>query len=88
MAEFDILNDGGISKAGGLIDVGLELGILTKKGAFIYHGDAILGQGREAVRIYLNENPKVAKQIEDAIWKTAHDSKKALPKQMGEIEEE
>ena len=88
VAEFDILNDGGISKAGGLIDVGLELGILTKKGAFIYHGDAILGQGREAVRIYLNENPKVAKQIEDAIWKTAHDSKKALPKQMGEIEEE
>jgi len=88
VAEFDILNEGGISKSGGLMDVGLELGVLTKKGAFIYHGDAILGQGREAVRIYLNENPKVAKQIEDAIWKTAHDSKKALPKQMGEIEEE
>ena len=88
VAEFDILNEGGISKSGGLMDVGLELGVLTKKGAFIYHADAILGQGREAVRIYLNENPKVAKQIEDAIWKAAHDSKKALPKQMGEIEEE
>ena len=79
VAEFDILNEGGISKSGGLMDVGLELGVLTKKGAFIYHGDAILGQGREAVRIYLNENPKSAKQIEDAIWKAAHDSKKPSP---------
>src|SRR3989339_541660 len=51
VAEFDILNEGGISKSGGLIDVGLELGILVKKGAFIYYGDTILGQGREAVRI-------------------------------------
>ena len=88
VAEFDILNDGGISKAGGLIDVGLELGILTKKGAFIYFNETILGQGREAVRIFLNENPKVSKQIEEAIWKSVKDSKKPLPKQVGEIEEE
>src|SRR3990167_4398309 len=40
VAELDILNDGGISKSGGLIDVGLELGVLTKKGSFIYFGDA------------------------------------------------
>ncbi len=88
VAEFDILNAGGISKAGGLIDVGLEFGVLTKKGAFIYYGDTILGQGREAARAYLNENPKVAKQIEDAIWKSVRDSKKSLPKQVGEIEAE
>lgn len=86
VAEFDILNDGGISKAGGLIDVGIELGILTKKGAFIYLGDQILGQGREAARAYLNENPKVAKQIEEAIYKMMKDGKKQLPKQVGEIE--
>lgn len=88
VAEFDILNTGGISKTGGLIDVGLELGVLTKKGAFIYFGETILGQGREAVRIFLSENPKQAKQIEDAIWKIVKDKKVPLSKQVGEIEEE
>lgn len=88
IAEFDILNDGGISKTGSLIDVGIELGVLTKKGAFIYHNGQIMGQGREATRTYLNENPKIAKQIEDAIYKIVKDGKKELPKQVGEIEEE
>jgi recombination protein RecA len=87
VAEFDILNDSGISKTGGLIDVGLELGILTKKGAFIYFGDTILGQGRAAASTFLNENPKVLKQIEDAIHKSIKDGKKPLPKQTGEIDE-
>ncbi|KKU65001.1 MAG: Protein RecA [Candidatus Amesbacteria bacterium GW2011_GWA1_47_16] len=84
VAEFDILNVGGISKVGGLIDVGLELGILHKKGAFIYFGEQILGQGREAARTFLTENPKVAKHIEDEIRKSVKDSKKPLPKQVGE----
>ncbi len=68
IAEFDILETG-ISKEGGIIDVGLELGVLTKSGAFIRFGEKMLGQGREAVRIYLSENPKLAKEILDAIWK-------------------
>jgi len=88
IAEFDILNTGGISKVGGLIDVGIELGILTKKGAFIYLGDTILGQGREAARTFLAENPKVAKAIEEAIWKSVKNSKTPLPKQVGEVETE
>jgi recombination protein RecA len=88
VAEFDVLNNGGISKSGGLIDVGLELGMLTKKGAFIYFNEAIIGQGREAARGYLDENHKVAKQIEDAIWKSVKDGKKTLPKQIGEPEAE
>jgi recombination protein RecA len=88
VAEFDILNDGGISKVGGLLDVGLELGLLTKKGAFIYHNDAIIGQGREAAKLYLTENPKVAKALEEAIHKTVKDGKKQIPKQVGEIETE
>lgn len=88
VAEFDILNAGGISKSGGLIDVGLELAVLTKKGAFIYFADSIIGQGREAARAALDENHKLAKQIEDAIWKVVKDAKKPLPKQVGEIEEE
>lgn len=88
VAEFDILNDGGISKEGGLIDVGLELGVLTKKGSFIYFNDTIIGQGREAARSFLKDTHKVAKQLEDAIWKSVKDSKKPLPKQVGEIETE
>lgn len=88
VAEFDILNNGGISKSGGLIDVGLELGVLNKKGAFIYFGEHIIGQGREAARTQLNENHKMAKQIEEAIIKIVKDGKKQLPKQVGEIEEE
>lgn len=88
VAEFDILNDGGISKLGGIIDVGVELGILTKKGSFIYFNDQILGQGRTAATQYLKENPKIAKQIEDQIWKKAKDRKTQLPKQVGEAEEE
>jgi len=88
VAELDILNAGGISRVGGLIDVGLELGILNKKGAFIYHGDTILGQGREAARNALSENAKLAKQIEEAIHKAAKDAKVQIPKQVGEIEAE
>ncbi len=88
VAELDILNEGGISKGGGLIDVGLELGVLTKKGAFIYFGEQILGQGRDAARIYLNENPKMAKQIEEAIYKIVKDGKKQIPREVGEAEKE
>lgn len=88
VAEFDILNDGGISKSSGLIDVGVELGVLNKKGAFIYLGDTIMGQGKAAAIAHLTENPKIAKQIEEAIWKSAHDVKKVLPREVGESIEE
>jgi len=88
VAELDILNDGGISRFGGLLDVGLELEILTKKGAFIYYDSIIIGQGREAAKLYLQENPKVSKAIEEAIHKLVKDGKRQLPKQVGEIETE
>lgn len=68
IAEFDILAEG-ISREGEIIDVGLELGVLTKKGAFIRFGEKMLGQGKEAARMHLLENPKLAKEILDAIWK-------------------
>lgn len=88
VAEFDILNNGGISRSGGLLDVGLELGVLTKKGAFIYHNDAILAQGRQAAIAALDENAKLSKQLEENIMKIAKDVKKPLPKQVGETETE
>src|SRR3989338_850537 len=69
IAEFDILADG-ISKEGSIIDLGLELDVLTKSGTFIKYQDKVLGQGKEAVRIYLKENPKLAKELMEGIWKS------------------
>lgn len=68
IAEIEVLETG-ISKESGIIDVGLEFGVLTKSGAFIKWGEKMLGQGREAVKIYLSENHKAAKEILEAIWK-------------------
>jgi len=68
IAEFDVMHDG-ISKEGGLIDVGLEFGLLTKSGAFLKYGQQMLGQGREAAKMYLRENAKLEKEIKESIWK-------------------
>lgn len=68
IAEFDVMADG-ISREGGIIDVGIELEILTKSGAFIKFGQQMLGQGREACKLALKENHKLTKEITDAIWK-------------------
>lgn len=65
-AEFDIL-PGGISKAGNLIDVGVEMEIIRKSGAWFYLGEDRLGQGREAVRTMLDTNPAIAADIERLI---------------------
>lgn len=68
VAEFDVMA-GGISKEGALIDVGLEYGILTKSGAFFKYGTQMLGQGREASKLFLKENHKIHKEVSDEIWK-------------------
>ncbi len=66
-AEFDILYGQGISREGGLIDLGVDCGIIRKAGAwFTYEGDQ-LGQGKENARNYLKTNPDVAAQIEQRI---------------------
>lgn len=84
IAELDIMNDG-ISKEGGLIDVGIETGTVTKSGAFYRYGSQMLGQGREAAKIFLSENHKIAKEIEQEILKKARTDK--LPVKLGEDEE-
>jgi recombination protein RecA len=67
-AEFDIMFfEGGISKSGEIIDLGVELGIIEKRGAFFRYNDGLLGQGRESAKQFLSENPKVASEIENAI---------------------
>lgn len=66
-AEFEILFGEGISKHGGLLDVGVEMGIIRKSGAFFSFGETRLGQGRENAREFLKQNPEIADEIERQI---------------------
>lgn len=75
IVELDILTKEGISHESGVIDLGVQFSILTKSGAFIKYKDQILGQGKEAAKIYLKENPKVTKEILDKIWQEAKKKK-------------
>lgn len=71
MAEFDILYGTGISKEGSLIDMGIEHNVINKSGAWYSYGDERLGQGRENVRDFLKENPKMRDEIEQKIREAA-----------------
>jgi recombination protein RecA len=66
-AEFDIIYGQGISREGGLIDMGVEQGFVRKAGAwYTYEGDQ-LGQGKENARNFLRDNPELADEIENKI---------------------
>ena len=65
--EFDILYNEGISKHGELIDLGVEVGIIEKSGAWYSYGSDRIGQGRDNVREFLKENPAMAEEIEKQI---------------------
>jgi len=77
-AEFDIMFNYGISKEGNLIDVGVELGLVKKTGAFFSYGDIRLGQGRENAKQYLSQNPELAQEIERQIRASTVTSHKTL----------
>ncbi|HNP69827.1 MAG TPA: recombinase RecA [Kouleothrix sp.] len=66
-AEFDIMANEGISRAGNILDVATELEIIRKSGAWFYLGEDRLGQGRENAKAFLNENPALADEIERLI---------------------
>ncbi len=78
-AEFDIMFDHGISKEGNLLDLGLELGLVSKAGAFFSYGDTRLGQGRESAKQYLIQNPELAQEIEQRIRASANATHFTLP---------
>ncbi len=65
--EFDIMYGEGISKVGELIDLGVKAGIVERAGAWFSHDGNRIGQGRENVKSFLKENPKVARAIENAV---------------------
>ena len=66
-AEFDIIYGEGISKVGEIIDMGVELGIVQKSGSWFSYNNDKLGQGREAVKQLMTDNPEMANEIETKI---------------------
>jgi len=67
VAEFDIMFGEGISREGGLLDVGVAMSIVAKTGAWFTFGETRLGQGREAAKEFLKANPDVSAEIEKQI---------------------
>jgi len=66
-AEFDIMFGEGISKVGEILDVGVEKGIVQKSGSWYSYNDNKLGQGRDAVKDLLRDNPELSEELENAI---------------------
>ncbi len=67
VAEFDIMYNEGISRTGDVLDLATERGIVEKSGAWFAYGEGKIGQGREATKAYLKENPKVLEEIEKKV---------------------
>jgi recombination protein RecA len=87
VAEFDIMNDVGISRPGNILDVAVELGIITKSGSFFNYNDKVLAQGREGTKEAIAEDKKLSSELEKKIREIATSGKK-LPKEIGEEEKE
>ena len=70
IAEFDIMFGEGVSKAGEIIDLGVDYNIIKKAGSWFSYGDARLGQGRDAVKQLLLDNPELMEELEAKIKET------------------
>ena len=66
-AEFDIIYNHGIDKEGSILDVGIDAGVVEKKGAWLQFDGELVGQGKDAARKALAEKPELAKKIVEAI---------------------
>jgi recombination protein RecA len=78
-AEFDIMFNEGISKAGDVLDLSTQLEIVQKRGAFFSYGDLRLGQGRENAKEFLRQNPDVMAEIESNIRQRALGGELIIP---------
>jgi recombination protein RecA len=85
VAELDIMGEEGISKAGGLLDVAVDLALIEKKGSFFNYNGKVLAQGREGAKMEINSNKKLASEIEKKIRDAVAAGKK-VPKEIGEAE--
>jgi recombination protein RecA len=66
-AEFDIMFGEGISRAGEIIDIGVDKEIIKKSGSWFSYNGTKLGQGRDAAKKMINDNPELAQELEDLI---------------------
>jgi recombination protein RecA len=82
-AEFDIMFNEGISKAGDILDLATKFEIVQKRGAFFSYGDIRIGQGRENSKEYLRTNQDLASEIESVIRQKALSGEIALPLEIG-----
>lgn len=78
-AEFDIMYGTGISKTGEMVDIGVMYNIIQKSGAWFSYGDIRLGQGRENVKAYFEQNPEFAAEIEAKIREAMKNSSEDKP---------
>lgn len=77
LAEFDVFGTG-ISREGGIIDVGVEMGVINKSGAFYRYNDEMMGQGKAASMDFLKENPQKSKEIVAKIMAQNKDGRQPL----------
>ena len=87
VAEFDIMNDEGISKCGGILDVAVDLGLIDKKGSFFNYNGKPLAQGREAAKNALKADLKLADEVDKKIREQVASGKTQVPKEIGEVED-
>src|SRR5574339_134208 len=87
-AEFDIMFNEGISKAGDILDLATKFEIIQKRGAFFSYGDVRLGQGRENAKDFLRQNPDLMSEIEGVIRQKALNGEIELPLDIGGGESE
>ena len=66
-AEFDIMYNSGISKVGEIIDLGVDMKIIDKSGSWFSYGETRLGQGRDAVKVIIKDNPELMEELEQKI---------------------
>tara|TARA_B100000674_G_scaffold101089_1_gene73524 strand:+ start:89 stop:559 length:471 start_codon:yes stop_codon:yes gene_type:complete len=78
VVEFDIMYGEGISKLGELVDLGVKAEIIDKSGSWFSYKDTKIGQGRENVKTFLNDNPTIANEIENQILQNAGIVEKAM----------
>jgi len=78
--EFDIIFGEGISRVGEIIDLGVKIGAITKSGSWFSIGEERIGQGREAAKQFLKDNPETAKKVEDQIRALVKDDPFAFSK--------
>lgn len=80
IAELDMMNVGGISRSAGIVDLGVEQGVIEKSGSFYKYQGEVIAQGREATKEALEEDAKLAKELEGLIWENLKPKKKSKAK--------